>query len=124
MRHSSLMSFLNGELEARDLWLQIEPEVRDCLAGCAKGGSGNVILTDGPNTLILRRHVTVFLAALADEKMPMEAASYVADALIMSDKFEWEDGAVADALFFLSDESAPLTSREVGLAQSRLEAAT
>jgi len=39
----------------------------------------------------------------------MDAASYIADAMIMSDDFEWEDEGIADALFRLSDDSAPLT---------------
>lgn len=48
---------------------------------------------------------TWLLAALAEAKLPMEAANYIADALVMSDNFEWSDDAVAEALFFLSDES-------------------
>ncbi len=120
MKHSSLASFLNGERPANELWREIEPEVRECLAACAKGGSGPVILTDGPHTQVVRNQVAVLLTALAEAKMPFDAASYIADALIMSDNFEWEDDAVAEALFFLSDESGPLTLAEIEEARRRL----
>ena len=42
----------------------------------------------------------------------------------MSDDFEWEDDAVAEALFFLSDESATLTRAKVEKARSRLATAS
>lgn len=120
MRHSSLSSFLNGECPADELWREIEAEVRECFAACAKGGSGHVIITDGPDTQVARKQVVVLLTALAEAKLPLDSASYIADALIMSDNFEWEDEAVAEALFFLSDESALLTLAEVEEARSRL----
>jgi hypothetical protein len=123
MRHSSLTSFLNGELPPNELWPEIEEEVTECLAACAKGGSGHVIITDGPDTQVSRKHVAVLLGALAEARLPLEAASYIADALIMSDDFDWEDEAVAEALFFLSDESAPLTLEQVEEARSRLATA-
>lgn len=124
MRHSSLASFLYGELAADELWREIETEVRECLAACAKGGAGHVIITDGPDTQVGRAQVAILLAALAEAKLPLDAASYIADALIMSDDFEWEDDAVADALFFLSDESAPLTLSGVGETRGRLATAS
>jgi hypothetical protein len=123
MRHSSLASFLNGELSPDDLWREIEEEVTECLAACAKGGSGHVVITDGPDTEVTRKHVATLLASLAEAKLPLKAASYIADALIFSDDFDWEDEAVADAVFFLSDESGPLTLQEVEAAQSRLATA-
>ena len=53
----------------------------------------------------------------------MDAGSYIADALIMSDNFAWEDKGIADALFRLSDESAPLTLVDLEWAKSRLTSA-
>jgi hypothetical protein len=120
MRHSSLASFLNGEVSPDELWREIRQEVTDCLAACAKGGSGHVIITNGPPTQVSRNHLAVLLSALGEGKLPLEAASYVADALIMSDDFEWGDEAVAEGLLFLSDESAPLTLAEIEEARSRL----
>ena len=124
MQHTSLALFLNGERPGDELWREIEAEVRECLAACAKGGSGHVIVTDGPDMKVGREQVAVLLTALAEAELPLEAASYIADALIMSDDFEWEDDAVADALFFLSDESAPLTLDEVEEAGRRLASAS
>jgi hypothetical protein len=120
MRHSSLTSFLNGELPPEVLWREIDAEVSECLAACAKGGAGYVIITNGPATQVSRKQVVRLLAAIANAELPLGAASYVADALIMSDDFEWQDTAVADALFLLSDESAPLTLAEIEEARSRL----
>jgi hypothetical protein len=54
--------------------------------------------------------------------LPLEAAGHIADALIMSENFEWEDDAVAEILFFLSDESAPLRLSNFEEARSRLAA--
>ena len=124
MRHSSLASFLNGERPAGELWREIEIEVRECLAACAKGGSGHVIITDGPDTRVVPEQVAVLLFALAEAKLPLDAAGYIADALIMSDNFEWENDAVAEALFFLSDKSAPLTLAQVEEARNRLATAS
>jgi hypothetical protein len=123
MRHSSLRSFLAGERSPDELWREIEPEVSECLAACAKGGSGHVIVTNGPDTPVAREQMAVLLTALAEAKLPLEAASYIADALIMSDDFSWEDDVVAEALFFLSDESAPLTLAEVEQARQRFTSA-
>lgn len=123
MRHSSLTTFLNGQRPAEELWREIEAEVSECVAACAKGGSGTVSITDGPGTQVAREHVAVLLTALAEAKLPLVSADYIADALIMSDGFRWEDDAVAEALFFLSDESGSLTLSEVEDAQSRLPTA-
>ena len=124
MRHSSLTSFLNGDLPPDELWREIEAEVTECLDECAKGGSGHVLITDGPDTKISRKQMAILLGALAKAELPLKAASYIADALIMSDDFEWDDEAVADALFRLSDETAPLTQAEVERARSRIAAAS
>ena len=123
MQHDSLISFLNGERPAAELWAEIEPEVGDCIAGCAKHGSGGVIVTSGPETQISREHVAVLIAALTEDKLPMEAASYIADALIMSDDFVWKDEGIAEALFRLADESAPLTMSDLQWARSRVATA-
>lgn len=120
MRHSSLSAFLSGEHPADELWREIEAEVRECLAACAKFGSGRVIITDGPDTPLTREQVAVLLTALAEGNIPLEAASYIADAIIMSHTFVFEDEAVAEAVHFLADDSTPLTQGEVEEAQARL----
>jgi len=121
--HDTLTSFLNGERSADQLWREIEPEVKECLATCARFGSGAVTISDGPKTQISRRQVAVLISALAAGEIPMVAASYIADAMIMSDDFAWEDEGIADALFRLSDETAPLTMIDLEWANSRVTSA-
>ncbi|MER8975798.1 hypothetical protein [Mesorhizobium sp. M0408] len=121
MQHSSLVSFLNGDKLPDELWQEIEAEVTECVTAASKPGSvGHVIITEGPNTIIDRRHVDVLVNGLADGTLPVQAAAYVADALIMSDDFNFADEGVLEVLFFLSDESAPLSREEVQALQSRL----
>lgn len=125
MQHSSLLSFLNAERTAGALWLEIQAEVRECLAACAKkGGFGHVILTKGPEAKISRKQVMVLLTALINGGLPLEAASYIADAIIMCDDFRWDDKSVREALYFLSDESQPITRAEVEEARGRLAASS
>ncbi|ESX73225.1 hypothetical protein NKI01_00870 [Mesorhizobium sp. M0815] len=121
MQHSSLISFLNGEKPPDELWREIEAEVNECVAAASKPGCvGHVIITDGPNTIINRRHVDVLVGQLADGILPIQAAAYIADALIMSDDFNFADDGISEVLFFLSDESAPLSREEVQSLRSRL----
>lgn len=124
MRHSSLRAFLDGQHPADEFWREIEAEVRECLESCAKFGAGRVIINDAPDTPLTRKDMTVLLGALAEGKVPLEAASYIADAIIMSHTFEFEDDGVAEAVHFLADDSAPLTQAEVGQVHSRLATAS
>ena len=113
MQHSLLTAFLNGERPAGDFWREIEDEVDDCLAACAKHGSGRIIITDGPEALLTREQMTVFVAALAEGKLPLRGASYIADAIIMSHAFVFEDDDVGDVVHLLADDSAPVTQAEL-----------
>lgn len=124
MQHSSLVAFLNGRLPPEALWAEIHREVTECLAACAKGGSGHVIMVPGPEVKVTREHVKVLLDALADCRLPLKAASYIADTMILSDDFEWDDDPTAVALFSLSDESRPLTIDDVEEERARLLAAS
>ncbi|MES0149594.1 hypothetical protein NKJ95_20455 [Mesorhizobium sp. M0012] len=81
---------------------------------------GNVIITDGPDTIINRRHVDVLVDRLADGILPVQAAAYIADALIMSDDFTFADDGASEVLLFLSDESAPTSRAELQALRSRL----
>lgn len=123
VKHGSLTSFLNGKVSAVELWREIEPEVKGCIADCRNRGSGAVMISGGPKTQISRQQVAVLISALIEGEIPMDAGSYIADALIMSDNFAWEDKGIADALFRLSDESAPLTLVDLEWAKSRLTSA-
>jgi hypothetical protein len=95
-------------------------ELAACLASMAKGGSGHVLITDGPDVIVTCKHVRRLVEALATGRLPLNAASYIADALIMSDDFEFANDAVSEAIFFLSDDSGPLTLDEVQVLRRRL----
>lgn len=86
------------------------------------GGVGHVIISEGPNAIIERRHVDVLVDALAKGTLPIQAAAYVADALITSDSFDFADDDVSDALAFLSDESTPLSLADVHALAEQSEA--
>jgi hypothetical protein len=119
MQHSSLVSFLNDQMSGEQLWQEIKVEVTACIAATSKGAAGSVLIGDGAEVLVTRQHIEVLLAALAEDELPLEAASYVADALIMSEDFSFADATISQILFFLSDESAPLTQHEVETARIR-----
>ena len=95
-------------------------QLNKCVAACAKLGSGAVVISDGPKTQISRLHLAVLISALADGTIPRDAASYIADAMIMSDDLAWDDEGVADALFRLSDESTPRTMIDLEWARRRV----
>jgi hypothetical protein len=121
MQHSSVLSFLTGEKPADEFWLEIEAEVTKCVTATSTiGGVGYVVISEGPNATIERRHVDVLVDALAKGTLPIQAAAYVADALIMSDSFDFADDGVSDAVSFLSDESRPLSREDVQLLQEQL----
>lgn len=108
MLHTSLVSFLDGEMSAAKLWQEIEVEVSDCLNTCAAGETGHVIIAEGPEALVTRQHLHVLLGALLEGELPLHSASYIADALIMSDCFDFADNTVTQVISALSDESGPL----------------
>ncbi|PTE11453.1 hypothetical protein [Mesorhizobium helmanticense] len=121
MLHSSLISFLNGEKPADELWQEIETEVTECAtASTTPGCVGHVIITDGPDTIINLRHVDVLVSRLADGILPVQAAAYIADALIMSDDFAFADEGVSEVLYCLSDDSARLSREDVQALRNRL----
>lgn len=120
MQHSSLMSFLNGFTPPEHLFSEIADELAACLAAMAKGGSGHVIITDGPDVVISRKQVGRLVEALAAGRLPLNAASYIADALTMSDDFDFANEVVAEAVLFLSDDGRPLTLDDVQGLRHRL----
>ena len=123
MQYSSLMSFLNGLTRPEHLFGEMADELAACLAAMAKGGSGHVLITNGPDVIVTRKQVGRLVEALAAGRLPLSAASYIADALIMSDDFDLADEAVSEAVFFLSDDSRPLTLDEVQGLRQRLASA-
>ena len=120
VQYSSLMAFLNRFTPPEALAAEIETEVADCQKNTSKGGAGAVIITSGPRTTITRRQLHVFLAALASGRIPLSSASYIADALVLIEDFDFADEGVEEAVFYVSDESAPFTIEEVQRLRDRL----
>jgi len=75
---------------------------------------------DGPLTIVTRDHAKRLLEAVADERLTFEVANYTADCIIMSDDFQFADGAVNEAIYFVEDDSIAPTVEEVRTAIERL----
>jgi len=120
MQHRSLVAFLTGQAPPQALWQEIESEVNACSAAVVSGNTGHVIITDGPAANVTGKHVDLLLDALESGALPLKSGTYIADALIFSDDFHWEDDGVAEVLFSLSDESRPVTLADVVTLRQRL----
>lgn len=112
MEHATLVRFLSGTLSPEVLAGEIATEVGACNAACQAGGSGYIIITDGPSFEVTREGAGRLLAAIAEKRLSFELANYVADCLIMSDDFDFADSAVRDAIHFAEDDSRPPTQDE------------
>ncbi len=113
MEHATLVGFLSGTLSPEVQAGEISTEVGACNAACQAGGSGYIIITDGPSFEVTREGAGRLLAAIAEERLSFELANYVADCLIMSDDFDLADDAVRDAIHFAEDDSRPPTQDEM-----------
>jgi hypothetical protein len=120
MKHASLVAFLRGELSPEDFDSEIAEEVGDCISNWKSGGVGHIIVTDGPMTEVTREQAVLLLRAVLEARLSFEAANYTADALIMSDDFEFQDDAVNEAIYFLEDDSRAPTEVQLQNALARL----
>lgn len=113
MKHSLIASFLSGASSPEAFGEKIADEVAACLDGIRKNGVGPVIVTDGPTMIVEQKHAARLLQAFVDQLIPYEAANYVADGLMISDDFDFADDAVANAIWFLADDSRAPTLNEI-----------
>jgi hypothetical protein len=120
MEHASLVAFLDGNFPPEAFGSEIAAEVDACEQDFRSGGVGHIIVTDGPDTIVIREHARRLLQALADGRLPFLLANYAADCLIMSDDFEFADNAVAEAIYFVADDSRPPTMEETKEALAQL----
>lgn len=120
MEHSSLVAFLNGKLSPEDFGSEIAAEVDACEQGFRSRGVGQIIVTDGPETIVTREHARRLLQALAEDRLPFLSANYTADCLMMSEDFAFADEAVAGAIEFVADDSRPPTLEETAGAVAQL----
>lgn len=124
MKHSVLVAFLEGELSSLRFSAEIAPEVDACLAAIKATGRGRIVIEPGPETVLSRAHAQRLLQALSDGSLSYQAASYVADCIIMGHDFDAGDGdgddAVLEAIHFAADDHAPPTKDEIQSAIERL----
>lgn len=55
--------------------------------------------------MVTREGARRLLKAVADDRLPFDAANYLADCIVMNDDFEFADDAVRGAVFFIEDDS-------------------
>jgi len=103
MKHCSLVRFLDGDLPQLLFAAEIASEVSECTNALKSTGNGSIFITDGPDSVLTRDRCRRLLHAVADKVLSPEAASYVADCIIMGHAFDWEDDAVGLAIQFLAD---------------------
>ena len=122
MKHSSLVAFLNGEMPPPHFADEITAEVDQCTYGLKFPKNGRIVITEGPETVVTQAHIKRLLGAIADKTLSPEAASYVADCMIMSDSFDFgDDDLVLEAIHFAADgDNHPLPEDEVRGLLSRL----
>jgi hypothetical protein len=120
MQHSALVAFLDGDVSPEAFHREISNEVDACEREFQAEGLGHVIVTGGPVRLVTRDHARRLLEALRSGRLPVRAATYAADCLMMSDNFVFDDAAVIDAISFVADESRPPTSDEIAAALTAL----
>lgn len=120
MEHSSLVAFLNGDLSPEAFGRQISNEVNACEHGFKTEGIGYIMIPNGSTQVITRDHARRLIEAIFSDQLSFLAANYTADCLMMSGSFEFADGAVAEAIAFVADDSRPPTHDETETAIAAL----
>jgi hypothetical protein len=105
MQYSSIIAFLSGTLSPENLAAEIGPEVARFRAALRETSEGHIHVTDGPLFMVTREGVRRLLEAVADDRLPYDAANYLADCIVLNDDFDFADEAVRDAIFFIEDDS-------------------
>lgn len=105
MQHGSIVAFLSGTLSPESLAAEIGPEVARFRAALRDTAEGHIQVTNGPPFVVTREGARRLLEAVADDRFPYDAASYLADCIVMNDAFDFADEAVRDAVFFIEDDT-------------------
>ncbi|MDR6113638.1 MULTISPECIES: hypothetical protein [unclassified Sphingomonas] len=105
MQHGSIVKFLSGTLSAEGLAREIRAEVAAFRTALRDTAKGNIVVSRGPRFVVTREGARRLLKAVADDRLPFDAANYLADCIVMNDDFEFADDAVRDAVFFIEDDS-------------------
>jgi len=113
MEHALLASFLDGRTPAPTFAQAIEQEVEACETGVRSPANvGYIIVTDGLQFTVTRKHMVRLLQSLLDGTLPWVSAKYTGDCLMMSDDFQPESEEVAKAIEWVADDSRPPTDVE------------
>jgi len=121
MEYESLAKFLSGTLTPEALGGEISAEVASCNEAVRAGKPGYIAISNELRFEINRESARRLLEALASGSLPIEAASYVAHCIIMSDDFELKDNAVRDAIYFAADDTSPPSRDETLRALTALD---
>ena len=122
MEHALLVSLLEAKTTPQDFTLAIQDEVDACEEGFrSPANTGYIIIKDGPLTIVTREHMKHLLRCMLNESIPWMSANYTGDCLMMSDDFEPEDEAVAEAIAFVADDSRPPSPEETQAAIEALD---
>lgn len=113
MKHSSLTAFLDGDMSPEQFSVEIAGEVDAFCASIKATRHGQIVITDGPETLMTRDRARRLVQAVVEKTLSFEAANYTADCIIMSHTFYWEDDMVGEAVHFIADDYPPPTEQEV-----------
>lgn len=105
MQHGSIVAFLSGTLSPESLAAEIGPEVARFRAALRDTAEGHIQVTNGPPFAVTREGARRLLVAVADDLLPYDAASYLADCIVMNDGFYFADEAARDAVFFIEDDT-------------------
>lgn len=105
VQRSSIVRFLSGTLAPEALADEIADEVAAFREALRTTASGNIIVSNGPQFLVTKTGARRLLEAVAREKLPFDAANYIADCIIMNLDFDFEDDAARDAAHFIEDDT-------------------
>lgn len=121
MQHASIVGFLSGTLSPEALANEIAAEVAAFRAALRTTANGNIVVTDGPQFVVTKEGARRLLEAVADERLPFDAANYIADCIVMNDDFDFADDAARDAVFFIEDDSGRFVAQDDNWRPTRAE---
>lgn len=115
MKYASLLAFLNGQITSEQFSEEIAPEVEECAASIRATRQGYILAPKGPEIPFTRAQARRLIQAMADKTISLEAACYVADCVIMSHCFDFDedDETALEAMHFASDDSPPPPTDEM-----------
>ena len=112
MRLSHIKSTLNGELSFEELKVILSKEMTDYLSGRGEKGKSRPIYLDEDTGLFFGEDdLQILVKAFLNGSLNEYEINYIADAILLSNRVEFENEGVADRLGYLTDPeiNGPLT---------------